>query len=101
MKRIATLAALAVVAAAPRAVAGPEGGGGVSGRAGEVRGVSVLPAPGKVAVVIDLQGAVEVQDFTLRSPARLVVDLVGARLVAPATLYDGQNRGGVRNLRYA
>jgi len=54
-----------------------------------------------VEVVIDLQGAVDVQDFTLSGPARLVVDLVGARLTAPATLYDGQNRGGIRNIRYA
>src|SRR5256712_4146521 len=25
----------------------------------------------------------------------------GARLLAPATMYDGRNRGGVRNIRYA
>jgi type IV pilus assembly protein PilQ len=66
-----------------------------------VRTVSVLPAPGKVAVVIDLQGAVEVQDFTLSSPARLVIDLTGARLSGRATLYDGRNRGGIKNVRYA
>jgi hypothetical protein len=62
--------------------------------------VSVAPAAGKVEIVIDLRGAVEVQDFTLGSPARLVVDLLGARLGAPVTLYDGQNRGGVKNVRY-
>jgi type IV pilus assembly protein PilQ len=61
----------------------------------------VRPAAGHVEVVIDLQGAIEVQDFTLNGPARLVLDLVGARLAAPATLYDGQNRGGIRNVRYA
>jgi type IV pilus assembly protein PilQ len=66
-----------------------------------VRAVSVLPAPGKVAVVIDLQGAVEVQDFTLSSPARLVVDLTSARLLGRAILYDGHNRGGIKNVRYA
>src|SRR5437660_10538330 len=70
-------------------------------RDGEVKGVSVLPAARSVEVVIDLQGAVDVQDFTLASPARLVIDLQGARLVAPAVLYDGQNRGGIKNLRYA
>src|SRR5205823_5628263 len=70
-------------------------------RDGEVRAVSVLPAARSVEVVIDLQGAVEVQDFTLASPARLVIDLQGARLAAPAVLYDGQNRGGIKNLRYA
>src|SRR3989440_7563689 len=74
---------------------------GIASRDGEVRGVSVLPAARSVEVVIDLQGAVEVQDFTLASPARLVIDLQGARLVAPAVLYDGQNRGGIKNIRYA
>jgi type IV pilus assembly protein PilQ len=80
---------------APRALAG------TTIRDGEVRGVSVVPAAGKVEVVIDLQGAVQISDFTLSGPARLVIDLQGARLSVPATLYDGQNRGGVRNIRYA
>jgi type IV pilus assembly protein PilQ len=97
MKRIAALAACLVVAAAPRALAGDTG----AGRDGEVKAVSVLPAARSVEVVIDLQGAVEVQDFTLANPARLVIDLQGARLSAPAVLYDGQNRGGIKNIRYA
>ncbi|HXF94498.1 MAG TPA: AMIN domain-containing protein, partial [Gemmatimonadales bacterium] len=96
MKRIAALAALLTLAAAPRALAG-----GGSGRDGEVRAVSVLPGAGTVELVIDLQGAVEVRDFTLAGPARLVIDLVGARLAAPTVLYDGQNRGGIVNVRYA
>src|SRR2546430_9609357 len=58
-------------------------------------------AAGSVEVVIDLRGAVDIQDFTLANPARLVVDLQGARLVAPAVLYDGANRGGIKNIRYA
>ena len=73
----------------------------IGGRDGEVRGVSVLPATGKVEVVIDLRGAAVVQDFTLSNPARLVIDIQGARLTAPVALYDGKNRGGVRNIRYA
>ena len=96
MKCIAAIAALVLVVAAPGALAGSGGG-----RDGGVRAVSVLPAPGKVAVVIDLQGAVEVQDFTLTNPARLVIDLTGARLLARTTLYDGRNRGGIKNIRYA
>jgi type IV pilus assembly protein PilQ len=94
MKHITPLVACLALATAAPALAGP-------GRDGEVRAVSVVPASGKVEVVIDLQGAVEIRDFTLASPARLVIDLLGARLSAPATLYDGQNRGGVRNIRYA
>ena len=95
MKRIPTLVAWLAIAAAPRAPAGS------GGRDGEVRAVSVLPASASVDVVIDLRGAVDVQDFTLPSPARLVLDLQGARLAAPAVLYDGQNRGGIKNIRYA
>jgi len=75
--------------------------GGPVARDGEVKAVSVLPAAGSVEVVIDLRGAVDIQDFTLANPARLVVDLQGARLVAPAVLYDGANRGGIKNIRYA
>jgi type IV pilus assembly protein PilQ len=93
MKRSIVAIACLALGAAPRLTADPK-------RDGEVRAVTVAPASGRVDVVIDLQGAVEVQDFTLDGPARLVVDLLGARLAAPATLYDGQNRGGVRNIRY-
>src|SRR3989441_7873598 len=91
MKRIAALAAwLLPLVLTPGASPGMMG---APARDGEVKAVSVVPAPGNVEVVIDLQGAVDVQDFTLASPARLVIDLTGARLTAPATLYDGQNRG--------
>src|SRR5438132_8164573 len=100
MKRIAALAAFLLVGTGLAAAAGPRALAGRGGD-GEVKAVSVVPAPGRVEVVIDLRGAVEVQDFTLSNPARLVIDLTGARLTAPATLYDGQNRGGVKNIRYA
>ncbi|MGH7529379.1 MAG: AMIN domain-containing protein [Gemmatimonadales bacterium] len=99
MKPMLSLALLAVLAS--RALAGDEAA--AARPDGEVRAVSVLPAPGggQVEIVIDLRGAVVVRDFTLTNPARLVIDLEGARLGAPATLYDGRNRGGVRNIRYA
>lgn len=77
--------------AAPRALSGP----------GEVTAVSVLPGPGRAQVVIDVAGSVKVQDFTLTGPDRLVIDLVGASLAAPYVQYDGENRGGIRNIRYA
>lgn len=92
MTRIAALAASLVIVAAPPAA---------GARDGEVKAVSVTPALGKVEVVIDLQGAAEVREFTLTGPYRLVVDLVGARLSGPAVQYDGENRGGVRNVRYS
>ncbi len=101
MKALARVALLLAVVV-PRALAGTTTGGRDGGlRDGEVKGVSVLPAAGRVEIVIDLQGAALVQDFTLSNPARLVIDLQGTRLTAPVALYDGQNRGGVRNVRYA
>ena len=68
---------------------------------GDVLGVSVVAAPGRAEVVVDLRGTVEVTDFVLDNPARLVLDLAGARLAAPALAYDGVNRAGIRNLRYS
>ncbi len=91
MKRSWLMAAVAILMAAPRVSAGP----------GEVTAVSVLPGTGSALVVIDVSGAVSVQDFTLNNPARLVVDVVGATLRAPGVVYDGVNRGGILNIRYA
>ncbi|NIM52569.1 MAG: AMIN domain-containing protein [Gemmatimonadales bacterium] len=91
MKRSLMLALAGLVLVAPRALAGP----------GEVTAVSVLPGPGRAHVVIDVRGSVSVQDFTLQNPARLVIDVLGAKLSAPGVVYDGQNRGGIVNIRYA
>jgi type IV pilus assembly protein PilQ len=68
---------------------------------GDVLGVSVLPAPGRAEVVVDIRGPVDVTDFVLSHPARLVLDLGGARLVGPSLQYDGVNRAGIRNIRYS
>jgi len=68
---------------------------------GDVTAVSVLSAPGRAELVIDVRGDVRVSDFVLRDPSRLVLDLVGAHLVAPAIRYDGVVRGGIRDLRYS
>jgi type IV pilus assembly protein PilQ len=69
---------------------------------GEVTAVSLAPAAGKTEIVVAVSGAVEVRDFLLSSPDRLVLDVVGARLGGTtASLYDGVKRGGVLNLRYS
>ncbi|HEX6644503.1 MAG TPA: AMIN domain-containing protein [Gemmatimonadales bacterium] len=68
---------------------------------GEVTGVSVQPAPGRAEVVVAVRGAVEVKDFVLRNPDRLVIDVSGAQLSAGTVAYDGVLRGGVRNVRYS
>ncbi len=69
---------------------------------GEVTAVSLAPSAGKAEVVIAVRGAVDVRDFVLATPDRLVLDVVGATLsdAAPA-VYDGVKRGGVLNLRYS
>ena len=69
---------------------------------GEVTAVSLAPAAGKTEIVVNVRGAVDVRDFLLASPDRLVLDVVGAKLGGTtASLYDGVKRGGVVNLRYS
>lgn len=92
MKHSWVLAAVGLGMAAPPPVAnGP----------GDVTAISVLPSLGSVVVVVDVQGAVNVKDFTLSNPARLVVDVEGARLKIPGVLYDGAIRGGIVHIRYS
>jgi type IV pilus assembly protein PilQ len=65
-----------------------------------VRTVSVVPASGRAQVVIGVDASVEVDDFLLESPYRIVIDLKGATLdMAPR--YDRHARGGVTNIRAA
>ena len=68
---------------------------------GEVRSLSVIPAAGRAEVVVSVAGSVDVQDFALGSPPRIVLDLKGATLSAPVRLYDKVERGGVVNVRVA
>jgi type IV pilus assembly protein PilQ len=69
---------------------------------GEVTAVSLAPAAGKTELVVAVKGAVDVRDFLLNSPNRLVLDVVGATLGSTtASLYDGVKRGTVVNLRYS
>src|SRR5205085_150621 len=68
---------------------------------GEVTSVSVVPTPGHADIVINVRGAVDVKDFVLSEPSRLVIDVMGAHLGRPGTLYDGVNRGGVLDVRYS
>ncbi|MEO8225911.1 MAG: AMIN domain-containing protein [Gemmatimonadota bacterium] len=94
LSRMIVAAVAAVLAASP---AGAMGDGPLSG---EVTAVSVNAAPGRAELVIDVKGSVDVKDFMLQDPARLVLDVVGAHLSGASTRYDGVNRGGVRNIRY-
>src|SRR6476469_860616 len=69
--------------------------------AATVHSVSVVPSSGKTEVVIGVNAAVEVQDFTLDAPARVVVDLKGATLDMSNRTYDKVARGGITNVRYS
>jgi type IV pilus assembly protein PilQ len=66
---------------------------------GEVTSISVVPTPGRAEVVVNIRGAVDVEDFVLSDPARLVLDVKNARLQRGGTSYDGVNRGGILNVR--
>src|SRR2546421_11923405 len=69
--------------------------------AATVHSVSVVPSSGKTEVVIGVNAAAEVQDFTLDAPARVVVDLKGATLDMRYRTYDKVSRGGITNVRYS
>ena len=69
--------------------------------AATVHSVSVVPSSGKTEVVIGVNASVDVQDFTLASPARVVVDLKGATLGMSYRGYDKVARGGITNIRYS
>lgn len=64
-----------------------------------VTGVSVVPAAGHADVVIGVQTPVEIQDFTLDSPYRVVVDIKGASLSETPSAYDRVARGGITDVR--
>jgi hypothetical protein len=71
-------AAAALLAAAPASASdGP--------LSGEVTAVSVMPSPGRAEIVVNVHGTVDVKDFMLQNPDRLVLDVVGARLSATAS----------------
>src|ERR687885_2007433 len=70
-------------------------------RPGEVKSLSVIPSSGRAEVVIAVDGSVDIQDFSMASPPRVILDMKGATLSAPPKLYDRVTRGGVTNVRIA
>lgn len=92
MKWMLVLAVAGLLAATPVLAAGP----------GEVTAVSVVPGAGRAHVLIDVSGDVTIREFTLSNPARIVVDVQGATLTGGTRAsYDGVNRGGILDVRYA
>ena len=66
---------------------------------GAVTSLSVVPASGRAELVIGVAGAVEVADFTLRSPDRIVLDVTGASLGIGSRAYDHVTRGAITDVR--
>ena len=102
---LAACAALALIPAAGSLQAAAIGAGRIATgyetlNAPAVRSVSVVPAAGRAEIVIGVDASVDVDDFALESPHRVVVDLKGAVLGMRPT-YDRQQRGGVVNVRAA
>src|SRR6185436_976125 len=105
MKQLLTItSALAILLSADGSLAAKVGSGyaaaPAAGNTVAVRAVSVVPNAGRAQVVIGVDASIEVDDFMLESPHRIVIDLKGATLdMAPR--YDRVMRGGVTNIRAA
>ena len=102
---LAACAALALIPAAGSLQAAATGSGSTvvsheTLNAPTVRSVSVVPSAGRAEIVIGVDASVDVDDFALESPHRVVVDLKGA-VLSMAPRYDRQARGGVTNVRAA
>jgi type IV pilus assembly protein PilQ len=61
--------------------------------------VSLSRSSGLAEVAIAVTGQVEIDDFSLQAPHRIVVDVQPATLAMVPALYDGIVRGGIRNIR--
>src|SRR5215207_11142381 len=68
---------------------------------GAVTSLSVVPASGRAELVIGVAGAIEVADFTLRSPDRIVLDISGASLGVGSRSYDHVARGAITDIRFS
>ena len=68
---------------------------------GAVTSLSVVPASGRSELVIGVAGEVDVSDFTLRSPDRIVLDLSGASLGVGKASYDHVARGAISDVRFS
>ena len=108
MSRIGTLVALtaaALLASAGRAsaahVTAPAPAAAREGVVNAVTAVSIVPSSGRAEVVVAVSGPVEVSDFVLTGPDRVVLDLSGAKLSLPPHMYDKVSRAGITNIRLA
>jgi type IV pilus assembly protein PilQ len=66
---------------------------------GDVEEVRIAPEGTRTEITIFTRGDVEARDFLLQDPARLIVDLEGARHSLSGHSFEGIARGGVIRLR--
>jgi type IV pilus assembly protein PilQ len=66
---------------------------------GSVREVQIASVHGATEIAIFWDGSVEVRQFQLTSPSRLIVDLHGAALAFDESSFDAIGRGGITRLR--
>ncbi|HVF39515.1 MAG TPA: AMIN domain-containing protein [Gemmatimonadaceae bacterium] len=97
----AALALIPVAGGVQAAIAGaPSAANHEVANAPTLKSVSVVPSAGRAEIVIGVDASVEVDDFALESPYRVVIDLKGASLTM-SPRYDRVARGGVTNVRAA
>lgn len=67
--------------------------------AGRVQEVRISPSGDETEIAVIKNGDVEVRDFILRDPARLILDVHGAVNELPEGTFEGIGRGGIVRLR--
>lgn len=67
--------------------------------AGRVQEVRISPSGDETEIAVITNGDVEIRDFILRDPARLILDVHGAVNELPEGTFEGIGRGGVVRLR--
>ncbi|MFM8780467.1 MAG: AMIN domain-containing protein, partial [Gemmatimonadota bacterium] len=72
---------------------------GASDMTARVTAVRIVPATDRADVLIAVDGEVQVTDFSLETPHRIVLDLRGATVQFRTPIYDRQSRAGITNLR--
>ncbi len=99
IKMLAPIVASVLLFGAPAAEAAPAARTLAIEATATVTAVMVVPGAGRADVVLSFAGELEVSDFVLENPQRIVIDLRGARLDLRAPTYDRVARAGIRNVR--
>jgi len=69
--------------------------------AASVTGVSLVAGTEGAELVIGVDATTRVTDFTLPSPNRIVIDVIGAKLAVKPRAYDRTARGAIQDVRVA